>query len=315
MDLHGSERVAEVLLQALRSLHAADSGIMARPQKDSPLLLHRLHFLAPILSSALALALAAPPVSAHEPETADHWYSGHLEFGTGFDYSEGDYGFAQDTRIWYVPFSVGHRFTNLAFRDRDRSALEVTLPWLQVRGPDRGSVLAPNRRGTDRGIGDLLVEASYDVVPESDHFPVATLSGTLKVPTASESDDLGDGEFDFTPELMLSHHFPLDLGVLRAFNPYASAGYEYVGDSDRDDAWLASVGASALVGTRLLPGLHYSFQQSTLPGRGDSHTLSPSLGFYLNHWLDLTPYATIGLSTRSPDWGVGLAVRLTRWIP
>ena len=93
----------------------------------------------------LFLALAMPAAAA---QAADGW-----TFGTGADYSTGDYGSDTTTTIWSVPFSA--RYTT------DAWTFKATLPWLQVDGdvnvlPGLGNVgnSNPNGRGKGNGRGN-----------------------------------------------------------------------------------------------------------------------------------------------------------------
>src|SRR5262245_53179030 len=50
-----------------------------------------------------------------------------LRLGTGVDYSTGGYGQANDTEIWYVPFT--------GTLELDRWTAQVTVPYLNITGP------------------------------------------------------------------------------------------------------------------------------------------------------------------------------------
>jgi len=273
----------------------------------------------------LGAAVLAPlvgwlPASESRAAAADReapWYAGKLDATVGVDYRTGDYGRPDDTDILVVPFSARYRFQQIGFTQGDEVRLRLSIPYLEVEGPERGSASA-GARGTDRGIGDLSLRGTYVFVPKRLRWlPNVYLSGKVKFPTASESDDLGTGEYDYTLDLALRKRLPIGSTWLRSIKPFAGVGYEFVGEpsgESRNDSLRAIAGTSFEIKRRLDLGLRYSFRESTIPGRGDFHVISPFVAYRATRWLHLTPYAVFGLSERSPDWGTGIAVRFTKAI-
>jgi hypothetical protein len=271
----------------------------------------------------LIALLTVAPLPAHAAgEEGRSWYAGKLDFETGFDYRTGDYGQDEDTDIYVVPFSVRYRFQNLAWSRRDEIRLRVSVPYLIVTGPGRGNA-APGDRGTDQGIGDVNLRASYVYRPRPAWIPDVYLSERVKFPTASESDNLGTGKYDFTTDLVLLKAIPTrrerdrHSSWFRYVKPYAMVGYKVAGEpsgENRDNAWRFGGGATFNVNRSYDLGVSYLYRESTIPGEGDSQVVSPFTIYRITPWLQLTPYATFGVSTRSQDWGSGLLIQLTQSI-
>ena len=80
----------------------------------------------------------------------------------------------------------------------------------------------------------------------------------------------------------------------------------------RNNSWRLGAGSSLAVTRKFDVGFRYSFRESTIPGRGDFEIVSPYFVYKFTPWLRVTPYAVFGVSTRAPDWGTGLAIRLTQ---
>src|SRR5262245_2097443 len=269
----------------------------------------------------MVLLAVAPFPARGAGEEGRSWYAGKLDLETGFDYRTGDYGQDDRTDIYAVPVSVRYRFQNLAWSPRDEIRLRVSVPYLIVTGPQRGNA-APGDRGTDRGIGDVNLRASYVFRPRPLWVPDVYLSERVKFPTASESDHLGTGKYDFTTDLMLQKAIPTrpedrDASWFRYVKPYAMVGYKVVGEPPgqaRDNAWRFGGGATLNVTRSFDLGASYLYRESTIPGEGESQVVSPFTSYRVTPWLQLTPYATFGVSTRSQDWGSGMLIQLTQSI-
>ncbi len=276
------------------------------------------------LSVAL-LALSSDPARAGETSGERSWYAGKLDLDTGFDYSTGDYGQDESTDVRAVPFSLRYRFQNLAWSRRDDIRLRASIAYLSVTGPERGGA-SPGARGTDRGLGDVNLRVTYAFRPRPLWIPDLLLSERVKVPTASTSKNLGTGEFDYTTDITLLKRIPLrrdrpprtsDTWTFRYVTPYAIAGYKVVGKSPHevlDNAWRFGGGATLNVTRRFDVGVNYFSRESTIPGQGSSQVVSPFTIYRVTPWLQIMPYARFGVGTRSPDWGTGMLIQLTRGI-
>lgn len=275
------------------------------------------------LSILIALVLWPGPALAERSARADGrpWYAGRLDFTTGVDYRTGDYGRSEDTDILFVPFSLRYRFQELPLLPkRDELRMRVGVPYVNVEGPERGNA-SNGDRGTDDGVGDLSLRVTYVHRPSYNAWsrkwlPHVYLSERVKFPIASESKNLGTGEFDFTTGAALRKSIRIwDGAWFHTLKPFVTAGYKVVGEppgEDRDDSFRFGAGSSVRVTDALDVGVRYAYRESTIPGRGNFEIVSPYLGYRFTSWLRVSPYAIFGVSNRSPDWGTGLSIRFTQ---
>lgn len=232
---------------------------------------------------------------------------GSLSFSTGFDYSNGDYGKASDTEIWYVPFTGSYR--NGPWR------VKVTVPYISIEGPGGvvggtdGGVVIGGKGGVvtrESGLGDVVASVSYLISPGS-NLPFVELTGKVKFPTADEDDFLGTGEFDYTIQADVFQKF----GNL---TPFAMIGYRFRGDSstfDLEDGFIASGGFDYKMQEQWNAGLLFDYREAATKTSDDREQLIPYINWKpVDDW-SLNLYGVIGLSDGSPDAGVGLQIKYT----
>lgn len=271
---------------------------------------------------ALVLAILVTLVASATPSRAlPGWLEGEFSLTTGVDYRTGDYGEPTDSKILYLPLTLGYLFDqfSLTAYPNDQLEIEVTVPWLWVDGPvvadgfgespvpEPGSGLRSDGRN---GLGDIQVSAGYLLFPSADSaLPALEFSGRIKTPTGDEKDALSTGKPAYT----------LQLDVFKSYGkwtPFASGGYRIVekapGYALRDSAF-ASLGVVRRITSRLSAGIFYDWWQSASAGYGDAHELFPYASFRVDEQLIISPYAVIGLSPDATRWGLGVALRV--WIP
>lgn len=261
-----------------------------------------------IISAALVAGLAtmAAPAAAQQvniPAVEKRTNPFGLSFSTGVDYSTGDYGLDEKTKILVVPFSLRATAGDVAFT--------ASLPYLRIDGP--GGVVVgpggeplpgvPSEGGVREGIGDLSLGATYTVPAEHLGGLELGLGARVKLPTASKERQLSTGETDFTVSADVS--YPIGTVV-----PFVNLGYRFLGDPDGfdlRDGPTASVGSSFQLGTAVLIA-SYDYARAISPLSEDSHEIFAGLSGPLTSGLTLTGYGIAGLSNGSPDFGVGLLV-------
>lgn len=252
----------------------------------------------------LALVLvAAGPVSAQD----------RLRFSlsSSFNYSTGDYGTSEDTELIYVPFTFGVKL--------DRFAVAVTVPYLrqtsQIVTLTGGGVAvrkekkaqAAQETDTESGLGDVLLRASFVLLPEQPVWPEITPYLKIKFPTADEDRGLGTGEFDETIGVDLSKTF------LDRFAAFLTLAYTFIGSpagSDLDDTFGWSVGLAYAIAR---PVTVFAFLDgATAISSGQDNPLELRVGaeWRLTDIVRLTGAVTKGLSDGSADWGVSASVAL-----
>jgi len=262
--------------------------------------------------SALLLGLlgTAPPVQADEvarvddsreaaPEPQPPARFFRVTASTGFDFSTGDFGTDTDSEAWYMP---------TAFKiEWDPIFLKVTGPYVVLDGDvviiDGQPQGDPAFTGRRDGIGDVVIAVGAGYYPLRGILPAVELSGKVK---------LGTGEEDYT----------LQLDVIKQFGPvtpFATVGYRFVGDLpdlDLDDKFFASAGAmlsfassiNSLDGMSV--GVVYDWAQSAVPGQPDIQEIVPFAMTKLGDRFAIDRYTVIGFSNSSPDWGVGMQLRV-----
>ena len=242
-----------------------------------------------------------------------------IQLSTGVDYSSGDYGAAEDTTIYELPFTARLRAGNWSFRAR--------VPYVSVEGPggvvpggedDSGGNSGPgsvnsgsgNNNGgsggstttssvSESGLGDISLSATW-----SHDFANSTyldLTGRASLPTGDETKDLGTGETDFT----LSGEFGRDFdggGV------YAFGGYKQRGGTLRENGALAGLGGYGRVGNGTLIGVDATWSEASRTGLDDSAEITAYTSFRVSDDVRLSLYALTGLTDNSPDFGAGLSL-------
>lgn len=241
--------------------------------------------------------LAASPFALHGTAAAAD--DDYIQVGTGVDYSSGDYGDPQDTKILAVPFSLKVKTGPFFVR--------ASIPYLRIKGP--GSVVGgdggpvpggtPGTVETNDGIGDLSLSAGYTFdITDSTYFDII---GRAKIPTASESKNLGTGTTDFTAEAAITHQFD-------ALSISARGGRRFNGSSTRfplRDVWQAGAGAYYQVGDMTL-GLDYDWREGSLSTASDRSEVTGSLTYKLTPAVRIQGYGYTGFTDGSPNAGGGL---------
>jgi len=246
------------------------------------------------LIGATLVSLGAT-IAFSSPALADDY----VQFGTGIDYSEGDYGDVEDTKILSVPFSLKYNKGDFFVR--------ASIPYVHVKGPGSvvpgdGGAIPGGQSGpvtSQDGIGDLLLSAGYTIpVADTTFFGV---SGKVKLPTASESKRLGTGTTDFTAEAEITQLFgPLSASLRggRRFNG-SSAAFPL------DDVWQAGASLYHQSGDITL-GLDYDWREGSLPTASDRSEVTGSITYKMSDAVRIQGYGYTGFTDGSPDAGGGL---------
>lgn len=265
--------------------------------------------------AAPALAQETPPAASAEPQPqpqpqaqpARQGSSTAAEFVTGVEYQEGDYFTGESVEIVTVQ--------NAARLRTGRTTLSASLPWHRIEAP--GNVVGgggplglpifvdpsrPAGRDVREGIGDLRLGVGHSL-PSVGGVEL-TLSGQVKLPTASARRGIGTGETDVA----------LGAEVARRFGPvtpYAAIGYTLPGDPERfelQNSLSARGGVALQLGRGLRGNLSYSYAESLRPLAADEQQISTGLNAALSRRLSLGIYGNAGLSDGAPDVGAGLSL-------
>lgn len=250
----------------------------------------------------LLLAAAAAVPAAAQTEA---------QFTTGLDYQQGEYGTGERIETLSVP--------NALAVTSGRVTLSAALPWQRIEGSGNavggGGLLGlpivvdptrPATRTARQGIGDLRLGAGYSL-PEASLGGVAlTLSGQVKLPTASEAKGLGTGEVDYAAGAEISKSFG-------RVTPFAAVAYTMPGDPDGyelRDAVSARAGVAASLSDAVRGHVSYGYAQSLSPLVPDEQQVSTGLNAALGRRVSVGVYGSAGLSDGAPDVGAGLRLGL-----
>jgi hypothetical protein len=137
----------------------------------------------------------------------------------------------------------------------------------------------------------------------SDFFGALSVdvSGRVKLPTSSSKRLLGTGKTDFA--LAAEFSYPI-----QTWAPYIRIGYRFFGDLpavNLKNGITTSVGTTKQFG-RIVAIVSYDYSQATTAAVEDAHELFAALSGPLIKNINWTGYGVAGLSTGSPNFGLGL---------
>ena len=260
--------------------------------------------------SLLAVLGAAPALAEAQAESqAEASAEPSAELSTGLEYQEGDYFTGERVEILSVQNALRLR--------SGRFSLSASLPWHRISAP--GNVVGgggplglpilidptrPAARDVRRGLGDLRVGAGYSL-----QMPAGlelSLTGQVKLPTASASRGIGTGEADFAVGGEASRSFG-------PVTPFLALGYTMPGDPAGYEL-RNSLSARGGMALQLSPGLRgtlsYSHADSLNPNLPAERQIGTGLNAALSRSLSLGLYGSAGLSDGAPDVGAGVQIGL-----
>ncbi|MEM9177576.1 MAG: hypothetical protein AAGC67_20355 [Myxococcota bacterium] len=222
----------------------------------------------------------------------------YVTLGTGFDFSRGDFGLERDSTLYYVPFDVTV--------DVASWRLVLRVPFLHSDGVVGLAVGGPTGLESDRvsGLGDSITSVAYLFAPPNAVLPWVEVTGQISWPTRTR-EPLGQGGFAFAAQLDAFQRYG-------DWTPFARVGRNFYTVGSLDDRFYTAIGVSHAWTASFATGLSYDWLESVAPGLKDGHELVPFASFDLEGGWNFDPYAVIGLSSGSPDYGIGFAVRFER---
>ena len=234
--------------------------------------------------------------------------AGETSLTLGAEYSSGDYGTASTTRMWYFPATLKY--------ETGRSMLSLTIPFIAVEGT--GNVVASgSTQGmprttttqaitTESGLGDIELAASHLLVRTDDDWRL-DLGGRIKFGTADEQDNLSTGEDDVSVQLDLEKAFTRN-------SVFGTVGYKVLGDPpgiNYENVFYGSAGFSHRLDATRDTGMEWYVQQAPLDGAEGKSELTLFLGGKPAPQTRLTGYLLAGFADGSPDWGLGVTLKLS----
>lgn len=251
------------------------------------------------------LLLVLPPCAgAQQSERTELPSLEGLSAGVGLEYEEGDYGTADTTELWRIPFSINY--------STEKWYLSATLPYL-IADSDGDIVVrthhvfsrATGRNRSESGIGDLTLSATRFLGFDQERNIEPFVRGRIKLGIADEDKGLGSGETDYAVELGLNQW-------TQPNRYYGAVGYEVVGDPpgpDYDNVFYAYAGVSRELNARQNIGVDLYFAEAASPGFDEALEASAFVTQRLDAQRTLHAYLLAGLADGSPEWGGGVGLR------
>jgi len=236
-----------------------------------------------------------------------------LSFSSGINFSQGEYsseveGVDKNTDISSIPFRI-------KYGQKDWS-MSAQIPYIYITGP--ASVISVgdgiesdfNISEVERkrwGFGDLRLGAQYKLPAKRISDPRLHFGTRIKVPTASEKDDLGSGEIDYS--------FYTG-GYVRTGRWVSNArlGYQLMGDTETtnyNNRWYASIGGNYVMSKQYSAGLNYYFKQASSSQSEAVRNLSTSFNWRLPQGWRLGFSIGTGFSRSSADISSGINITKT----
>jgi hypothetical protein len=261
------------------------------------------------ISAAPALAQETPPAdpSQPQPQPARQGADRAAEFVTGVEYQEGDYFTGERVEIVTVQ--------NAARLRAGSTIVSASLPWHRIEAP--GNVVGgggplglpifvdpgrPAGRDGRDGLGDLRLGLGH-TLPSVGGVEL-TVTGQVKLPTASARRGIGTGETDVAVGAEVARRFG-------PITPFAAIGYTLPGDPETfelQNSLSARGGVALQLGRGLRGNLSYNYAESLRPLAADEQQISTGLSASLSRRLSLGVYGNAGLSEGAPDVGAGMSV-------
>lgn len=227
-----------------------------------------------------------------------------ITYSTGFDYSVGKYGQAEDTKITYVPFS--------AKMDSGRWTFRATVPYLQIEGPanviaDSRVVIAGTTRPTrskESGLGDVVLGTTYGALVDTNGQLYVDLGAKVKLPTADEKRGLGSGKTDYSiyTDVIKGMGKTSFLGTL---------GYKVFGDPtgiDLRNVFYGSVGLAYKLGPKNQIGATVDLREKTTATGTGLREYTVFYSYRIDQTYRLQTYLVVGDSRSSVDTGGGVVI-------
>lgn len=268
-------------------------------------------------------AFAAEKSDQGPPPSEQNWQIGFTP-----SYSSGNFGTNTTSSFFYAPLSLRR-----LFRDGD---VTLVIPFVVATSDGRSTLVGGNptvvqdnhgsnsgsgstscepgedkpscltgrvagQKVTTSGLGDIILKGRYYIVEETGYMPLIAVTGRMKLPTASASQGLGTGEFDYGFGMELSKMFGENwIGFL-------DGGYNIIGDPDgfelQNQHWY-DVGAGYYLTKRMLISAYYEEYRAIAPGFVNARDVFIAMNYTASRAWRFNGGVTVGLSNGAPDYAV-----------
>jgi hypothetical protein len=254
--------------------------------------------------------------------------------GLGAEFASGDYGTGIRTDSVYMPFTVAVKPTErldfsleIPFVYQSSSAVVAgqfmgmqsmgiqsassTMRTAAAMGPlgatgpgPRTNAAAGSIGDAQYGLGDVKLRGGYVLFTEEEYLPAIRPNFYLKFPTADKDKFLGTGAFD--------GGFALELFKWRGdWLADAEAGYAIQGHSTVvavKDYFYYSAGVGYQLTERFRPMVIVKGSTPTVEGASALAEVRLRAKYQLTNHTGIDGYLAKGITTSSPEYGMGLAV-------
>ncbi len=158
-------------------------------------------------------------------------------------------------------------------------------------------------RRTASGLGDIVAALTYNLIDHKPSRIAFDITGRVKFPTASASQRLGSGEFDYAVQGDL-------FKSIAKFSLRTTFGYKMLGDPqgvNLQNVFYGGAGVGYRVLSNATMGTSFNISQSALRLQ-DSRALSVYYSHRFGSHFRLNFYGLKGFSDRSPNWGSGITL-------
>jgi hypothetical protein len=226
-------------------------------------------------------------------------------FRMGAGYDQGDFGAAEISRAYYVPFSL--RYTASRFDIGVSSAFARIDTAGGIRLIDGVPTQTDSSSGPlqESGIGDTTVRSRFFVLNDQGRGtakPSVTPFVKIKIPTADETRGLGTGKVDYGFGVELDK----EIGPIFLFGDVAYTVMGKIPELGFRNRPAASVGVGKQVTENVTVSSMVDWRRAVIAGNTNPTELVGVLSYRVTPRVSISPNAFKGLSQGSADYGVGV---------
>jgi len=220
------------------------------------------------------VAFAARPLTTDDAGTVE---KGKFQIETGFDFTR------QDNHD--KEFSPSMTLTYGLF---ERMDMGIGSGYLFIH---------PAEGKNENGLDDTVLKVKYRLVDDKDWIPAFAVTGTLKIPTASESKGLGSGKTDFNINAIFTKNLSKRLAL------YLNLGYTFIGEHGTDNEFNYSLAGQFVLSDKwALVGEVSGVNNFNGHKRDDPVSGLLGIQYMLSDNLVLDAGVEIGMNKAAPDF-------------
>ena len=250
------------------------------------------------------LCILAPIASAADDDNSE------LRLSVGFDYSSGNYGTADKTKVWSNSYGLIY--------DRGDYSFDLTMPYINQNGPTGTFLVAGGRAvringqpvsqtATVNGWGDVVAGVTRYISLSDESDLQFDVRGFIKFGTADATKGLGTGKNDYS--LQTDLYVPYG-----NWNVLGSLGYTVPtspSEIQLQNYWFASIDGSYKISDKYKVGATFAYQKTEVAGTPDPQDVQIYFRRGVGKASSVRIYMLKGLSNGSPSWGGGASAMIS----